>query len=137
MEAVFYHPPSKPPGEMNPLTLAYAGDAIYELFIRGYVISRPNHRPNEMHRTAVKYVSAKAQAAALAELALSEAERDVVRRGRNAKSGTAPKNTDIAQYRHSTAFECLLGYLYYTGEHDRLREIMEQAVQIIEGRAAR
>ena len=137
MEAVFYHPPARPAGEMNPLALAYAGDAIYELFIRGYVISRPNHRPNAMHRSAVKYVSAKAQAQALEELELSEPERDVVRRGRNAKSGTAPKNTDIAQYRHSTAFECLLGYLYYTGEHERLREIMEKAVRIIEARAAR
>ncbi|MNP72116.1 Mini-ribonuclease 3 [compost metagenome] len=60
---------------------------------------------------------------------LSEEEADIVRRGRNAKSGTSPKNTDILIYRHSTAFECLLGYLYFSGRHDRLEELMRLTVE--------
>lgn len=134
MNPIFHHTPARPAAELNPLVLAYVGDAIYELFIREYVVSRPNHRPNHLHRTAIRYVSARAQAKALESLDLNEQEQDVVRRGRNAKSGTVPKNTDILQYRYSTAFEALLGYLYYAGEFERLRDIMEQSVRIIEGR---
>lgn len=125
-KAPFYFPPHKIPSQMNPLVLAYMGDAVYEMFIRQHVISLSNHRPNELHRAATRYVSAKAQAKALDVLLplLSEEEADVVRRGRNAKSGSSPKNTDILVYRHSTAFECLLGYLFYCGRHDRLEELM-------------
>jgi ribonuclease-3 family protein len=126
----FYFAPHKVPSQMNPLVLAYIGDAIYEMFIRQHVVSLSNHRPNDLHRLATRFVSAKAQAKAL-ELwmpVLTEEEADVVRRGRNAKSGTSPKNTDILVYRHSTAFECLLGYLYYCGRHDRLEELMRLTI---------
>ena len=111
---------------MNPLALAYIGDAVYDLFIRQYVVSQPNHRPHHLHRESTKYVSAKAQAKALERLmpVLTEEELDVVRRGRNAKSGTVPKNTDVLVYRHGTAFECLVGYLYYRREVARLQELL-------------
>lgn len=123
---LFLHAPAKPPDQLNPLVLAYMGDAVFEMAVRQYVISRPNHRPNHLHREAVKFVSAKAQAASLHKLLplLSPEETDVVKRGRNAKSGTIPKNADVLDYRHSTAFECLLGYLYYTKRFDRLKELL-------------
>lgn len=129
-ETGFYFPPHKDSKQLHPLALAYMGDALYEVFIRQYMISQANHRPNHMHRTATRYVSAKAQAKALELLLplLSEEEHDVVKRGRNAKSGSAPKNTDVLVYRHSTAFECLLGYLFYSGRHERLEEVMRHTV---------
>lgn len=125
-----YFLPHKSPSQMNPLVLAYMGDAVYEVFIRQYVVSLPNHRPHELHRLATRYVSAKAQAKALELLMplLTEEEADAVRRGRNAKSGSSPKNTDILVYRHSTAFECLLGYLYYSGRHERLEALMRMTI---------
>lgn len=123
---LFLFAPAKPPAQLNPLVLAYMGDAVFETTVRQYVISRPNHRPNHLHREAVKFVSAKAQAASLHRLLplLTEEETDVVKRGRNAKSGTIPRNADVLDYRHSTAFECLIGYLYYTKRFDRLGELL-------------
>ncbi|GIQ70338.1 ribonuclease III [Xylanibacillus composti] len=127
MENCFYIPPAKPPEQINPLVLAYLGDTVYDLFIRQKLIVGKNHRPDYLHKQASRYVSAKAQAEALRVMlpALSDEERDVVKRGRNAKSGTVPKNANVIDYRQSTAFECLLGYLYYKERHERLREIME------------
>lgn len=123
---LFVYEPAKDAQQLNPLVLAYMGDAVFEMAVRQYVISRPNHRPNHLHREAVKFVSAKAQAAALLKLMplLSAEETDIVKRGRNAKSGTIPKNADVLDYRHSTAFECLIGYLYYTKRFDRLGELL-------------
>lgn len=127
----FFNPPSKDAAQLNPLVLAYVGDALYEVFVRGRVVSGANHRPNELHRQSIRFVSAKAQAKALERLMpeLTEEEADIVRRGRNAKSGTAPKNADVLEYRHSTAFECLLGYLYYRQRYDRLRELMVRSME--------
>jgi ribonuclease-3 family protein len=119
-------PPAKDPQLMNPLALAYLGDAIYDLFIRQYVIAQPNHRPHHLHREATRFVSAKAQAQALERWLplLTEEEQEIVRRGRNAKSGTVPKNTEVLVYRHSTAFECLIGYLYYRQQDERLHQLL-------------
>ncbi|WP_207911053.1 Mini-ribonuclease 3 [Paenibacillus albiflavus] len=129
MNLLFY-PPDKNPALIHPLVLAYVGDAIFELFIRQVVISQPNQRPNYLHRTATRYVSAKAQSKALEQWLplLTEEEQDVVRRGRNAKSGSIPKNADVLEYRHSTAMECLIGYLHYKGEHARLRELLDMLI---------
>jgi ribonuclease III family protein len=123
--------PAKPPELMNPIALAYLGDAIYEVFIRQYVLSKLNHRPNHLHKLTTKYVSAKAQARLLNDWLphLSEEEADVVKRGRNAKSGSAPKNADVLEYRQSTAFECLIGYLYYKGRTERLDELLARVVR--------
>lgn len=127
---LFHFPPSKPPHLINPLVLAYIGDAVYEVYIRQYVISHLNHRPIHLHQTATKYVSAKAQSKLLEALMpmLSDEEKDIVKRGRNAKSGTTAKNAEVLEYRHSTAFECLIGYLYYTQSFSRLKEIMDMAI---------
>lgn len=128
----FFHKPARPVHELSPIVLAYIGDAVYEMFIRQRVVARLKSRPNQLHQVSTTYVSAKAQAKSLAALRLSEHEQDIVKRGRNAKSGTAPKNTDVGIYRLSTGLECLLGYLYYTQQHDRLREIMEEAAKAVE-----
>jgi ribonuclease III family protein len=130
-ELNLYFPPHKDPKQMNPLALAYIGDAVYEVFVRQYVISQPNQKPNHLHRSSTLYVSAKAQAKALEGLMplLSAEETDMVKRGRNAKSGSSPKNTDILVYRHSTAFECLVGWLYYTGQTGRLEQLMRLTLE--------
>ncbi|SEC20992.1 Mini-ribonuclease 3 [Paenibacillus sp. GP183] len=127
---LFHFPPAKPPHLLNPLVLAYIGDAVFEVYIRQYVISHLNHRPNHLHQTATKYVSAKAQSRLLEGLMpiLTEEEKSIVKRGRNAKSGTTAKNAKVLEYRYSTAFECLIGYLYYTQAYERLKELMDIAV---------
>ncbi|KEQ22403.1 Mini-ribonuclease 3 [Paenibacillus tyrfis] len=123
---LFSFPPSREPRLLNPLVLAYMGDAVYEVFIRQYVVSQTNHKPNHLHRLSTRYVSAKAQAKALRRWLpiLTEEETDIVKRGRNAKSGTTAKNADVLEYRHSTAFECLIGYLYYTQRWERLQQLL-------------
>lgn len=133
---LFAFPPSKAPGLMPPLALAYIGDAIYEMYVRQYLLSLPNHRPNHLHRQASRIVAAKAQAKLLTEWLplLDEDELDIVRRGRNAKSGSAPKSADILEYRHSTAFECLIGYLYYQQRFDRLKVLLDQVIKETGGR---
>ncbi|OOC63629.1 Mini-ribonuclease 3 [Paenibacillus ihbetae] len=130
----FDFPPSKPARLIPPIVLAYIGDAIYEVAVRQYLISRPNLRPNHLHRTATGLVSAKAQSRILAYLEplLTEEEQDIVRQGRNAKSGSVPKNADVLEYRHATAFETLVGYLYYTGQQDRIRELVGKSIEYVE-----
>jgi len=129
-------PPAKAPDQMHPIALAYIGDAIFEVYIRQYVLSKLNHRPEHLHRQTTKFVAAKAQAKVLAQWLplLSEEELAVVKRGRNAKSGSAPKSADVLEYRQSTALESLVGYLYYTGQVDRLNELLSQAAREIEGK---
>jgi len=131
---LLHREPAYPPGEMNPLALAYIGDAVYEVYIRQYVLSLPNHRPHALHKRSSSYVSAKAQAKVLHAWMplLTEEESNIVMRGRNAKSGTAPKNADMIEYRYSTALECLIGYLYYRKKRERLAELMEQAITVID-----
>lgn len=128
---LFCFPPAKEPKLLNPLVLAYIGDAVYEVFIRQYVISQANHRPNQLHRMSTQYVSAKAQSRTLQTWLplLTEEETDIVKRGRNAKSGTSAKNADILEYRHSTAFECLIGYLYYTKQFERLQYLLMLSIE--------
>lgn len=106
----------------SPLTLAYIGDAIYDLVIRTIVVERANRPANSLHKMTIRYVNAKTQAQMIEALEpeLSEEERAVYHRGRNAKSYTSAKNASIADYRKATGLEALLGYLYLQGEMDRL-----------------
>lgn len=133
-ELWFPYAASKPARLLPPLALAYIGDAVFEVAVRQYVIAQPNLRPHHLHVRATHYVSAKAQAKLLAilEPELTEEEQDVVRQGRNAKSGTMPKNADVMDYRRATAFETLVGYLYYRGSHSRLRQLIEKGLQMME-----
>lgn len=122
---------------MNSVSLAYLGDAVYELYVRNYLIRHGKIQAGELHKRAIQFVTAKAQARIvqywLKENVLSEAEERVVKRGRNAKSGAAPKHTPVQAYRYSTGFEALLGYLHVSEEHERTQVLMEKAVQYIEG----
>jgi ribonuclease-3 family protein len=124
--------------QLNSLALAYMGDAVYEKYIRHHLLLKGKVRPNQLHRLGTQYVSAKAQAKVILSLlensVLSEEETAVVMRGRNAKSGTVPKNTDVQTYRYSTAFEALIGYHYLSDNHDRLEEIVKQAIIISENK---
>lgn len=121
------------PSELPSLVLAYVGDAVYELAVRGYLVERGLVKVNKLHREAVKYVRAGAQAKALFALEgqLSEEELAVVRRGRNTKSATIPKNADLMDYRHATAFEALVGYLHLQGRHEREQEVIQGAILAI------
>lgn len=127
--------PLKNPMLLPPLTLAYVGDAVYELFVRQRLLELGHVRVNDLHRTAVRYVRARAQASALAELhpTLTEAEQDVVRRGRNAKGHAAPRGSDAAEYAASTGFETLIGFLYLGGQTERLAEVLHATVRHLEG----
>ncbi|MBD8007135.1 Mini-ribonuclease 3 [Bacillus norwichensis] len=128
-------PPKVDYKQLNSLALAYMGDAIYDVFIRGRLLESGKTRPNKLHLEATRYVSAKAQAAALKVLIdtnfLSGEELEIARRGRNAKSGTVPKNTDVQTYRHSTALEALIGWLYLANEQKRLEELIEKIIEVI------
>lgn len=116
---------------MNNLVLAYLGDSVYEVRVREYLINRGISKVKELQKSAVSYVSAKAQAKILEDLIeksfLTEAEIDIIKRGRNAHSHSS-KSTDIVTYKKATGFETLIGYLYL---HDinRLNEIMEEILK--------
>ncbi len=112
---------------LNPLVLAYIGDTIYDLFVRTYIIAMEDGTVHKLNNMAIRYVNASSQCSALhsIEEALTDEEKNIVRRGRNVKSNTVPKNADIGEYRWATGLEALLGYLYLTGEKERLFYIME------------
>ena len=114
--------------QMSPLTWAYIGDAVYELFIRNKLINETNLKPHKLHIEAIKYVKAKSQAEKLNEIyeTLTDEEKDIVRTGRNTQNHHLSKNSNVQEYMYSTAFEALIGYLYLTKQHTRLKEILEK-----------
>lgn len=116
---------------MPPLVWAYIGDCVYELFIRMKLINTTKLNPHKLHLEAIKYVKAKAQAEILTKIydELSEEEKDIVRRGRNAQNHHLPKNAELVDYTYSTAFEALIGYLYLSKQDERLNEILEKCYQ--------
>lgn len=118
---------SKSPERIHPLILAYMGDAIYEVYIRQYLIARGISHPQKLQQEAVKYVSATAQAKIIFQIIdqLTDEERAILKRGRNAKSGSSPKNAKITDYRYSTGLEALIGYLYLSKKEERLQELMQ------------
>ena len=115
---------------LSPLTWAYVGDAIYELYIRTNLVNNTKLKPHKLHIESIKYVKAKAQAEILKKIEneLSEDEKDIVRRGRNAENHHIPKNAEPADYMYSTAFEGLIGYLYLTKQDERLKEILKMCM---------
>ncbi|MGE7186655.1 Mini-ribonuclease 3 [Peribacillus sp. NPDC006672] len=121
---------------LNSLALAYIGDAVYETYIRHHLIQKGAVKPNLLHKKATSFVAAKAQNKIIHFFLdsdwLSEEESAVVRRGRNAKSGTVPKNTDVQTYRYSTAFEALMGFLYLSGRIERMEELIKKSIEYIE-----
>lgn len=118
--------------ELNSVALAYVGDAVYELRVRHHLIKQGNVKPNQLHQLAVQYVSAPAQSKIikkwLEEKYLTSEEEAVVRRGRNAKTHSVPKNISTEAYKYSTAFEALIGYHYLSENKERLNELIEAAL---------
>ena len=120
---------------MSPLVLAYLGDTVYESYVREYLIRKNiNKKVNDLHKSAIKYVNAKAQATVIhaIEEELTEDEERIYKRGRNQKSHTSPKNADIIDYKHATGFEALIGYLYLSEDNERLKYIISKGIEIIE-----
>ncbi|MCM1387166.1 MAG: ribonuclease III [Bacillus sp. (in: Bacteria)] len=117
----------------SPLTLAYIGDAVYDLIIRSIVVERANRPANSLHKIVIRYVNAKTQARMIeaVEEELSEEEAAIYHRGRNAKSYTHAKNASIAEYRKATGLEALFGYLYLQNRMDRLLALIETAFEKI------
>ncbi len=119
--------------EMNALTLAYLGDAVYELWARTHMLELGHEKVKELHKQAVSYVRASTQAQVLHALIpeLNEIEQQVVMRGRNAKGGH-PKNVDVVTYRHATAFESLVGYWHLNQQNDRMLWAFNQVDAILQ-----
>ncbi|MBQ9181071.1 MAG: ribonuclease III [Bacilli bacterium] len=118
--------------DKNVLVLAYIGDAVYEIYIREFLVQKGNLKVNNLQKEAIKYVSAKGQKEFLDKLInsnfLTEEELEVVYRARNNKNGRHPKNTDIVTYKHSTAFEALIGFLYLDKQIERLKQILKYLI---------
>lgn len=121
------------PDRAPALVLAYIGDAVYEILVRQHLMESGITKVKELHREAVKFVNAGTQARVVHALEnrLTEEEQKVVKRGRNAKSGSPPKNTPVVTYRYGTALEALFGYLYLKDEKERLAEIFELVKTIV------
>lgn len=118
---------------LNPLQLALIGDGVYEIFIRNYILSKNSElSAHKIHVEAIKYVKAKSQSTIMhiIEELLNEEELCIYKRGRNAKSATVPKNADMIDYRNATGFEALVGYLYLTGNKERLNNILEKCTEV-------
>ncbi len=115
---------------LSPLTWAYVGDAVYELYIRTNLVNNTNLKPHKLHIESIKYVKAKAQADILKRIEeyLTDEEKDIVRRARNAENHHLPRNADPADYMYSTAFEGLIGFLYLTKKDERLKEILKMCM---------
>ena len=111
-------------------TLAFLGDAVWSLLVREYLIAGGQGRGDQMQRLSIGYVSAKAQSSFYRTLHaqgfFTEAEEEVYRRGRNASAGSVPHSTSVADYRSSTGFEAVLGWLHMEQKQDRIRQIWDQ-----------
>lgn len=118
----------------SPLTLAYIGDAIYELVIRTILVEKGNAQVNKLHKRASRLVKASAQSAMIEKLKpyLTEEEMGVFKRGRNAKAATMAKNATMSDYRRATGFEALMGYLYLTEQWERMLELMKTGIREVE-----
>ena len=112
---------------LSPLIWAYVGDSVYELLIRTHLVNKTKLKPHSLHIEAIKYVKAKSQADILKKLEeyLTEEEKDIVKRGRNAENHHLPKNANVEEHMYSTAFEALIGYLYLSKKDERLKEIFD------------
>lgn len=119
--------------QLNPLVLAYVGDAIYEVFIRSYLVEKNREMSvHKLHKECIKFVKAHAQSEFIKKLEdkLTDEEIYFFKRGRNTKSATTPKNADVQEYRFATGFEALVGFLYITDQIQRLEYLLTTIIQI-------
>lgn len=120
--------------EYDVKALAYIGDAVYEVYVRQYLMKNSREQVSKLHKKAVKYVSAKAQACVIENIE-ENMEQDILaifKRGRNTRANTVPKNTDVVTYKIATGFEAVVGYLYLTNNIERLEAFICKAFEIIE-----
>lgn len=117
----------------SPLTLAFLGDAVYEVIVRTIVVSDGNQQVNKLHKKSSMLVKAETQAKMIKVLmdGLSEEELVYYKRGRNAKSYTSAKNASIGDYRMATGFEALMGYLYLSNNTERMLELIKKGIELI------
>lgn len=120
----------------NTTALAFMGDAVYEVYVRQRVMMSGQPAADKLHRMAVKYVNAESQAKAIKALYddLPPEEQTLARRARNRKTATKAKNADPVAYKWATAFEALIGHLYLTGQRERMEEIIQLAMGIIDNK---
>ncbi len=120
---------------MSPLALAYLGDAVYEMFVRSYIVSTSKQNVNKLNKMSVNFVKAESQAkiAKFIEADLSEDELRILKRGRNQKSASVAKNASIGDYRLATGLEALIGWLYLREEYKRLNTLIRMGIRYIEG----
>lgn len=124
------------PKELSSLALAYIGDAVFEMLVRTWVLSKGNAPVNKLHKKAKSIVNAKSQAQmyfSIQEQFTSE-EAAVFKRGRNAKSFTVPKNADLMDYRHATGLEAVFGYLYLEKDMDRALLLFQKGIENMENK---
>lgn len=121
------------PRLISPLSLAYIGDAVYEMYIRSYIMKDTNMPVSKLHKLSTRYVSARAQAEIVKNIedSFNDEETGVYKRGRNAHSYTSAKNADIVDYRMATGLEALIGYLYLKKDIQRLEYIISKCINII------
>lgn len=115
----------------SPLTLAYIGDAIYDLLIRTLLVEKGNTQVNKLHKRASNLVKAEKQSQMIEilESCFTKEEEQIYKRGRNAKSFTSAKNASIADYRRATGFEAVMGYLYLTGKYHRMIDLVKLGLE--------
>ena len=116
---------------MAPLALAYVGDTVYDLFIRTMLVENTTLTPHALHKKSSNFVCAHGQTEAFyrIESLLTEEEMSIFKRGRNAHSGTIPKNASVSDYRTATGFEALLGFLFLSKREERLQQLIKKAVE--------
>lgn len=116
--------------QSNPLVLAYIGDTVWDLFVRTSLVLEGRGNTGALHRLSSKMVNAQAQAHVARRVfeTLSDDEKNIFMRGRNAKSATVPKNMSVADYRYATALEAVVGYLYLTGQPQKIEDIFKEAI---------
>lgn len=121
------------PDLVKPLVLAYIGDSVYDLYIKSMLVNNLQANVHTLHKYSISFVMAHAQSEIIHKIAntLTDHEKYIVKRGRNAKSGTVPKNANITEYKYATGFEALIGYLYLKNDMERLLEILRLSVDII------
>ena len=120
--------------DYSPLTLAYIGDGIYEVIVRTVIVDEANRQVNKIHKSASNLVKAETQAKMIHYIMddLSEEEVKIYKRGRNAKAVTRAKNASMSDYRTATGFEALMGWLYLTGQSERMMELIKKCIACVE-----
>ncbi len=111
----------------NPQVLAFVGDAVHTLYVRTFVATQMHAKPNDVHKVATEYIKASGQSEMVEKMLpmLNDVEHDVFRRARNYKTNNIAKNAKVIDYKRATGFEAVIGFLYITGQHDRIKQILQ------------